>query len=104
MSKKPTNAIIKELIIVKKLVHNSTTLIKSDTLENNLIAIFNLNSALDIFLKIIRDQAKIKSVKQLYNISLEQQWYILSEAYKNRFGYELSMKTQIFTLNNIIND
>ncbi len=92
---------IKELIIAKKLLLNSLDLIDSDTLENNLIAISNLNSALNMFLEIIAKRQKIKSIKQLDNVSLEKKWSILSDAYKHQYGQELSMKTQIFTLANI---
>jgi len=104
MVKKKMLATIKELIIAKKLLENSKNLIKIDSMENNLIAIYNLNSALNIILKILGEQQKIKSIKQLKNISLEKQWDILSQKYKQQYGQDLSMKTQIFTLNNIINN
>lgn len=104
MVKKKDITAIKELIIAKKLLHNGEELIKKDTLENNLIAISNLNSALDLFLKIISTHQKIKLVKQLDNISLEKKWSILSNEYKRKYGKELSMKTQIFTLSNITNN
>jgi hypothetical protein len=93
---------IKELIITKKLLMNSQDLINTDSLENNLIAVANLNSALNIFLTIVGTQQKIESFKQLDNITLEKQWLILSKEYEKRFGQKLSMKTQIFTLSNII--
>ncbi|WP_455391554.1 hypothetical protein, partial [[Eubacterium] cellulosolvens] len=51
---------------------------------------------------IVGTYQKIESLKQLDNISLERQWAILTEEYKKRFGQKLSMKTQIFTLANII--
>ena len=101
MTKQKKIAAIKELIIAKKLLHNSEELIKTDSIENNLVAIANLNSALNIFLKIISTQQKIKSIKQLNNISLEKKWSILSKEYKRQYGQELSMKTLIFTLVNI---
>ena len=104
MVKKKMLATIKELIIAKKLLENSKNIIKIDSMENNVIAIYNLNSALNIILKILGEQQKIKSIKQLRNISLEKQWDILSEKYKQQYGQYLSMKTQIFTLNNIINN
>lgn len=93
---------IKELIITKKLLLNSNEMINAESLENNLIAIANLNSALNIFLKIVGTQQKIDSLKQLDNLSLEKQWSILSKEYEQRFGQKLSMKTQIFTLSNVI--
>ena len=92
----------KELIIAKKLLLNSEELIKSDTLENTLFAISNLNSALNIFLKLVGTKQKIKTLKELDSISLEKQWSILSDEYERRFTQKLSMKTQIFTLANII--
>ena len=101
MTTKKKIAAIKELIIAKKLLQNSEVLIKSDTLENNLVAVSNLNSALDIFLRILSRQQKIRSTKELDNVSLEKQWSILSEKYEHEFGQKLSMKTQIFTLSNI---
>ena len=102
MKKRIKSPTIKEFIIVKKLLHKSEELLKIDTIENNLIATSNLNSALNIFLKIISTQQKIKSLKELDNVSLEKQWSILSSEYERRYGQKLSMKTQIFTLSNII--
>lgn len=96
--------IVKKLIIAKKLLQNSEELIELNSLEKNLVAISNLNSAFNIILMIFCKQAKIKSIKQLDNISLEKQWNILSKEYKKRFDQDLSMKTQIFTLNNIMSD
>jgi hypothetical protein len=101
MSRKPKKVIIKELIIAKKLLQNSEEIIKYDSIEHNLIAIFNLNSALNIILRVLSTQQKVKSFKQLDSISLEKQWLLLSEQYKKQYGKELSMKTQIFTLTNI---
>ena len=97
-------AVIKELIIAKKLLENSFQLIENDTLENNLIAVTNLNSALDIFLRILSTHQKIKSVKQLDKLTLEKQWTLLSKKYKQYYGETLSMKNQIFILNNIISE
>lgn len=99
---KNKKVMFKELILAKKLLLNSQELIKTDTLENTLLAISNLNSALEAFLKLVGTKQKIKSLKELDNISLEKQWSILSEEYERQFGEKLSMKTQIFTLSNVI--
>jgi len=101
MTKRIKSPTIKELIIVKKLLNKSEELLKIDTLENNIVATSSLNSALNIFLKNIGTQQKIKSLKELDNVSLEKQWAILSSEYEQRFSQKLSMKTQIFTLSNI---
>jgi hypothetical protein len=98
MVKKLKKSVIKELIIAKKLMQNSEELLRIDTLENNLVAISSLNSVLNIFIKILAEQQKIKSIKQLDSESLEKQWSILSVEYEKQFGQKLSMKTQIFTL------
>jgi hypothetical protein len=101
MSRKPKKVIIKELIIAKKLLQNSEEIIESDSIGHNLIAIFNLNSALNIILRVLSTQQKVKSIKQLNNISLDEQWALLSKQYEKQYGKKLSMKTQIFTLTNI---
>ncbi len=103
VSKKKLN-FVKELILAKKLLQTSEKLINQKTLDNNLISVYNLNSALNIILNSFSTQYKIKSIKQLNTENLDTQWSILSQVYKDRFGQELSMKTQIFTLNNIITD
>jgi hypothetical protein len=104
MTSDKKKALIKKLILAKKLLQNSEKLLESDTLEHNMIAVFNLNSALNIILKVLSTQHKIKSIKELKNGSLEKRWALLSEEYKKRYGSELSMKTQIFTLANITQD
>lgn len=104
MVKKKMIPVIKKLIIAKKLFVRSQKLIEKDSLENNLIAIFNLNSALNIVLEVLSEQQSVKSVKQIKGWDLEQQWEILSKEYKKRYSQELSMKTQIFTLNTVIDD
>jgi hypothetical protein len=96
--------IVKELILAKKLLQYSEKLIKEKNLDSNIIAVHNLNSALNIVLSLFSTQHKINSTKQLNSKNLEEQWAILSQEYKTRFGQDLSMKTQIFTLNNIITD
>jgi hypothetical protein len=97
---------LKELILIKQLISNSKKLALEDSMENNLIAIFNLNSALNIVLNILSSKSKLKtkSIKELRNSPIDMQWSKLSESYKKRYDHDLSMKTQIFTINNLIVD
>jgi hypothetical protein len=106
MTKEIEPSTLKELILAKQLISNSQRLTLVDSLENNIIAIFNLNSALNIVLKILSTSSKLKlkSIKELRNSPIERQWSKLSEEYKKRYDHELSMKTQIFTINDLIVD
>ncbi len=106
MTKNINQSTLKKLILVKLLLQKNELLVCDDSIESNLVACFNLNSALEIILKILTEQSKkkITSVKDLKTSSLEKNWSILSLEYKNRFGQELSMKTQIFTINNLVSD
>ncbi len=104
MVKKPNPAIIKQLILAKKLLKHSHELVDIDRMENNLMAIFGLNSALNIILKLFGEQEKIKSIKQLNSGMLEREWETLSNRYRNRYNQELSMKTQIFTIDKIMHN
>jgi hypothetical protein len=106
MTKKIEPSTLKELILAKQLISNNQRLTLIDSLENNMIAIFNLNSALNIVLKILSTSSKLKlkSIKELRNSPIERQWSKLSEEYKKRYDHELSMKTQIFTINDLIVD
>lgn len=93
--------IIRQLIIAKKLLNKSEELMDSDSIENNLVVISNLNFILNIFLETLGTQQKIKTLKELKIPSLEEQWNALSNDYEKRYGQKLSMKTQIFTISNI---
>ena len=106
MAKIPKKNTFKQLILAKILLQKSEALVNDDSMESNLAAIFNLNSALEIILKILTEYSmtKIKSIKQLKTGSLEMHWSVLSQEYKKRYGQDLSMKTQIFTINNLILD
>jgi hypothetical protein len=106
MTKKIEPSTLKELILAKELISNCKNLALVDSLENNLIAIFNLNSTLNIVLNILSTSSKLKlkSVKELRNSPIERQWSKLSEEYTKRYDQDLSMKTQIFTINNLIVD
>ena len=84
MRRKPKKVIIKELIIAKKLLQNSEEIIKTDSIEHNLIAIFNLNSALNIILRVLSTRQKVKSIKQVDSSTLEKHWSLLSEEYKRQ--------------------
>ncbi|MFW9880404.1 MAG: hypothetical protein ACFFG0_45620, partial [Candidatus Thorarchaeota archaeon] len=94
--------IIRQLIIAKKLLTKSEELIESDLIENNLVAISNLNFILNTLLESLSTQQKIKTLKELKTPSLEEQWNALSNDYEQRYGQKLSMKTQIFTISNIM--
>ena len=93
--------IIRQLMVAKKLLMKSEELIDSDSIENNLVVISNLNFTLNLFLETLGTQQKIKTLKELNIRSLEEQWTTLSNDYERRYGQKLSMKTQIFTISNI---
>ncbi len=104
INKKRTKTEIKRLIIAWQLLKNGEQLIKTDSLNNTLIAIFDLRSALDIAIIVLEKQFKFKTVEQTKNHSFEMQWSILSKEYKKRFGNDLPMKTQMFTLHNLVSN
>lgn len=68
------------------------------------MVIHNLNSALNLTLEVLKTNLKIRSNDQFKGNAFEKQWSMIAKEYKKRFGQDLQMKTQLFTINNALNN